>query len=145
MNSKVGGKDCFFDPVRMVTIDVINPTTGRGVYGKSDLAEARARYGDQVVVADIEECHDVISDHHRSDPVEISKEDWWEMFEVLPPVDYVNWGKSQSFKMMERQYGSITGVYCRLGSQYFRFYDDIRTTHSDIVEKCQPLANRGER
>lgn len=61
----------------------------------------------------------------------ISKEDWWEMFEILPPM---NWCRQQEgleiFFMSEFFSGNITSEYARDGDNYFTknvLYNDQKT------------------
>lgn len=51
--------------------------------------------------------------------VEISKETWWDMLEVLPPEKWQNNGTVEMFRMSEYLCGRITGHYARVGERYF--------------------------
>lgn len=51
--------------------------------------------------------------------VEISKETWWDMLEVLPPEKWQTVGGVEMFRMSEYTCGNITGHYARIGERYF--------------------------
>jgi len=67
-------------------------------------------------------------------PSEIDKERFFDMLEVLPPVNWVRHDNSESFKMLERSSGDITGIFVRIGSRYFSMEDSTHLPHGIIVE-----------
>lgn len=73
-------------------------------------------------------------------PVEITKEQFWDALEVLPPLDWRNDGVSESFKLRELTCGSYTNIYARIGEKYFNLADDVSTPHAFIINKCQQVA-----
>ena len=87
------------------------------------------------VVMDFDEAWKHKTESCKSEPVEITKEQWWEMLEVLPPVAWTNRRGAESFKMSERYCGDITAIYCRIGEKYYSFSDSIRMEHEKIVQK----------
>lgn len=63
-------------------------------------------------------------------PQEITQERFWEMLEVLPPMNWAGWGEYfERFDLIERQTGNITSQYARLGhgeaARYFTKYVDL--------------------
>ena len=55
-----------------------------------------------------------------SQPVfEITKEQWWDALEVLPPMAWHTADEVERFLMSEFTTGSFTNQYARLGERYF--------------------------
>ena len=117
-------------------LDGVHPVTGKPVWGETDYegqpGVERISFDDALARQ---------ADHWRSEPSEITKAQFWEMLEVLPPVDWCNWSNSESFKMSERLSGIITGIYVRIGCEavgterYYTFNDDCTMKHDAIVAK----------
>jgi len=51
--------------------------------------------------------------------IEIDKDNWWEMLEVLPPENWINRVGFEAFRIMEYDTSNITGHYFRIGKRYF--------------------------
>lgn len=115
------------------TIDTIGPD-GRGKFGGRTLDEIRKEYP-TAIECSIDTAIERDQDYWRTDPIEITEADYWEMLEILPPVSWVQRHGSESFKMSERTSGSITGIYCQIGDRFFTFQDVIYMKHDHIIEK----------
>lgn len=50
---------------------------------------------------------------------EITKEEYWEMLECLPPEKWYRGGDHEMFRMIEYMTGNITGHYARIEERYF--------------------------
>ena len=74
-----------------------------------------------------------------SPPKEITKEEWWEALEVLPPESWQHSGGGESFVMMEYYSGRITSIYVRLGDRYCTFHDVANLPHLDRLAKARTL------
>lgn len=72
-----------------------------------------------------------------TEPEEITKEQWWEALECLPPESWQNNGGGESFVMMEYYSGRITSIYVRLGQRYFTFRDVANLPHLDRLAKAR--------
>lgn len=70
---------------------------------------------------------------------EITKEQWWDMLEVLPPEKWEVVRGVEIFRMMEYTSGTVTGHYARLGERYFSANRDIRTDFEDIAAEIAGL------
>lgn len=70
---------------------------------------------------------------------EITKEQWWDMLEVLPPEKWQTVDGVEIFRMCEYTSGTVTGHYARLGERYFSANRDIRTDYADIAEEIAGL------
>ena len=71
------------------------------------------------------------------DPIEISAERFHEMLNILPPHDWSGHEGAQSFKMSEFVYGSVTTIFCQLGTKYYELAGSCRLTHQDILSRCR--------
>lgn len=120
-----------FCPATNRIIDVI-PTTSDGT---AWFAKHGTTYGSDLVVLDLDEAHRRYENSFKSDPVEITEEQWHDMLGCLPPVAWKRDGSGESFKMSERTAGSITGIYVRIGERYFQFDDDIRLSHPECLAR----------
>lgn len=110
-----------------------------------------AEYGTALTVLPLDEAADRYEATFKSGPVEITEARFMEMLEVLPPHDWRNTGDAESFKLIERTAGSITGIYARVGRRYFHLSDSITTPHADIIARIRdsdasrsPLPDRPE-
>lgn len=64
---------------------------------------------------------------------EITRETFWEMLEVLPPMNWVGGDGFERFNMVERMTGSITSQYARLGDRYFTKYVDLTKPETNMT------------
>src|SRR5208337_362410 len=78
----------------------------------------------------------------RGPPVEITEEKFQEMLEVLPPKNWVNRGRTETFKLAEHTYGPITAIFCRIGDKHYTLEDDVSTPHDAIVAMVTAAAQR---
>lgn len=121
---------CVYDPGRHCMIDVINPDTGRTLYGNKEPFSVGEIWGFLEAIEHNENCL-------IRPPEEITEEKYVEMLEVLPPLDWVQRQVESSFKLSEFTSGQITAIYCRLGDRYFELSDRCSLSHSEIVAKCK--------
>lgn len=121
---------------RPAVFDEINPDTGCGRWGGKTLDEVKQQHPAAQLMGwqEYNRHHDT---YWTTDPVEIDKAAFWDALECLPPVDWKTTAEGEVFKMSERLSGSITGIYCRIGSRFFCFNADIRTPHAAALEKCR--------
>ena len=70
---------------------------------------------------------------------EITKEQWWDMLEVLPPEKWEKVQGVEIFRMMEYTSGTVTGHFARLCERYFSANRDIRTGYADIAGEIASL------
>ena len=69
-------------------------------------------------------------------PKRITQARFWEMLEVLPPDDWQRFADHESFKLCEFDCGNVTGIYCRIGEEYWEMHDNYRMPHLAIVAAC---------
>lgn len=73
----------------------------------------------------------------RTNPQEISEEDYLEAFSVLPPMKYHSLGGVDSFRMTEFYSGQMTYIYAHCQGRYWRFIDDAYMKTDAIVAKVR--------
>lgn len=125
----------FYVPGSHLTIDAVNPETGRGLYGGRTLEEIRQEHP-RAEIGDAEAVFRAQEDACRSPVRETTEEAFMDALEVLPPVGWVM-GRNQSFKISERLFGSITSIYARVDGRFFKLEDSISTPHGFIVDRCR--------
>ena len=130
--------ECYYQPGKPGIIDAINPDTGLGLYGKHTLAETRVEYPG-AEIGDFDTVVNQQDAYWRKPPVEITRERFWEMLEVLPPEDWRSNGDHETFKLMEYTSGNITAIFCRIGERYWEMQDSVFLSSAQIVEKCRAL------
>lgn len=110
-----------------------------GLYGGQTLASLTAQYG-AVTVGTLDEYTALHDASWRSEPVAITADEYQNMLEVLPPVNWVKVGGVESFRMSEMTSGMITGIYARLGNTYWTFRDRIDLSPAAVAEKVKAAA-----
>jgi len=99
----------------------------------SALSTLMPEYGPDLVVLDFHAAYKRYEDGFRSGPVAVSRERYWEMLEILPPVGFTNRGEEETFKMSERTAGNITAIFARIGDRHFEMADSLFMKHADII------------
>lgn len=59
-------------------------------------------------------------------PKEITEEQFIDALDVLPPMNWRNEGRTESFKFCEYIVDNITNIYVRVSKRYFHFSDRDR-------------------
>jgi len=70
---------------------------------------------------------------------EITKEDWWEALEVLPPEKWQTKGDVEIFRMIPHQTGNITAHYARYGKKYYYANRNTNIDYDDIANEIKAL------
>jgi hypothetical protein len=125
-------KNCVFCTATNRLIDTIPD----GDDGTTAIAKLAPDYGSALVVLSLDEAVARYENSFKSEPIEISKERWWEMLEVLPPVGWKHGAhNSESFKLSERTAGLVTAIYVRVGTRYFELSDKITLPHKQCLAR----------
>ncbi len=111
----------------------------RSEFGNETLEQMCARYPG-AALGELGPVSEQSESFYRSAPVEITRERFIEMLEVLPPVGWVHAGDAETFKLSERTSGNITPIFCRIGERHFELSDSIFMKHDAIVAACRGLA-----
>lgn len=100
------------------------------------LEEIRSRYPDAVYM-EWDKASDLMDEKNRLPVREITRDDFWEMLEVLPPNGWKQAPGCESFKMSEHWSGNIIGIYARIGDRYFTLRDNCFMKHEEIIRRCE--------
>lgn len=115
---------------------------GRSQFARETIEEIRVRYPD-VVVKNVDAAVAAIEDAARSEPTRISKEQFEDALEMLPPRAWVRNEGTETFKFEKRLCGSITSIYCRIAGEYWTFNDRITLSHNAIVNRVRAAIAQG--
>lgn len=99
---------------------------------KEQLAE---KHGCEVGLMTVQELNRLHDDAYRTEPEQITEEEWIEALEVLPPM---KWGRAlgvESFRMSEFYSGNITSIYARVGDSCWKFRDDAYMPIEEISRR----------
>jgi len=111
-----------------------------GAWSGETLEEIGARY-DNVRVVTIEEFCKLDAEQWRRPVREITRDEFYEMLEVLPPEDWHrDENGSQSFKLAEYTSGSITNIYATRAGRFYMLADDFTTPHAEIMRRVREFA-----
>jgi len=114
-------------------IDFINPATGRTHCNGNTLEQVKERYpGEVCSVMGFEDYRKLQADFWRIAPHPITKKEFIEAIEVLPPEQWVTTPDTESFAMCEYWTANITSMYCRIGRNCYHLKDEIMP-HNKIV------------
>lgn len=99
------------------------------------LKDLTPKYGPDLILLPPGEAFKRYEDSFKSGPQEITKERFFEMLEVLPPIAWHDTSDGESFKICERTAGAVTAIFVRIGERYFTLSDDIRTPHAECCKR----------
>lgn len=86
---------------------------------------------------ELEELHTKFKEDQKTQPKEITKEQWWEMLEILPPCKWYSRQGIELFHMSERLTDNLVDWYARAGDQYFTFTDLDCATDEELIKKME--------
>ena len=130
-----GLTNCFYSPSKARVID--GCVNGKGLYGGQTFDEMVGEYPDLVVV-EITKASRMIEDKWREPLSETTKENYWNMLEVLPPQNWQRFGSLHGkhfefFQMSEYDYGKITRYFVQHGERYYTFANTAFGVESAII------------
>ena len=103
------------------------------LYSGMDLATLKQEYPNGEIM-DLDQACDMIEEAlattYSKPWIEISKEDWWDALECLPPL---RWQKIQGvefFQMSEMMHSHYTAHYARINGKY---YTAVRSIHQGYI------------
>jgi len=134
---------CFYVPGAAIIIDTAFKNEA-GEYvsfvHRENLMQIRDRHPD-AVLGNLDEWIAADEKSLITDAHEITRAEWWEALECLPPESWQHAGGGESFVMMEYYSGRITSIYVRLGERYFTFRDVANLPHLDRLAKARLALN----
>jgi hypothetical protein len=137
MNTPMTATHVFYSELGNCIIDTCTDSIPpRSHITHETLEEIRRRYPDAQYM-EFETASQAQEDRHKRPVIEITKEKYWEMLEVLPPMGWVQRGGCESFKMSEMHSGIITDIYAKIGDRYFSLRDSQFTKHDEIIKRCE--------
>ena len=82
-----------------------------------------------------------LSHHHARErlckgPKSVTAEQFEEMLNILPPVNWAGGGGSESFMVSELITHNLATYYIRLGSAHFSLVEETGKTHQQLVAMC---------
>lgn len=80
--------------------------------------------------------------HYRTDPVEITEEQYMNALNILPPVGFAKVDGVESFKFLEATCGRITTIFAQVGKRFFKFDDVYNMPASKIAERINALVSK---
>lgn len=98
------------------------------------------RYGQPMELIGLDAYMAIHDEAMRTEPVEITHEDYMHALECLPPVRWQQSEGIESFRMSERWSGSMTSIYACLRGRYWRFIDDISMPVAELNQKIAAAA-----
>jgi len=79
-----------------------------------------------------------------TEPEPITKKQWWDALEALPPIRWRTVLGVELFQFSERYTGNVTGTYARIGARYWRWYDRDNEPHEQLAHKAGRALRRAE-
>lgn len=118
-------------------IDTVKNDTGKtSIYGK-DISVVRAEYPNAEIVSmdyAMERINEALKEKYPMlDPKEITEEEFYNMFECLPPMQLKTTPEGMTFKMSELTYMDITSGYVHKGDKYYSMNVRIKTPHETML------------
>lgn len=130
---------CFYVPGARNIIDagrVLPDGSIRGYYSNETPAEIAARHPGAVLI-ELEDaaaqCHAAARAAHCTGPVEIDRERFDYLLEVLPPSRWTRAGDCESFHVCERITSNIVTWAVRRGARYFEINEEASKRHPEIM------------
>lgn len=115
-----------------------------GRFSGENLEQLAARYRCKIVEMDWEELTSQQENAMRTDPKEITEEQWTEALEVLPPMHWGRWLGVESFCMSEFYSGRMTNIYAKFNGKFWQFMDDAYMGGEAIARKVAGAAHAAE-
>lgn len=121
-------------------IDIVKNETGlTSIYGKS-IEIVRQEYpGAEIVPMDyaMQRISEALKEvYPMLNPKEITEEKFYEMFEVLPPMQCINDEEGMTFKLEEMTFGDITSGYVKKNEKYYEMNVRLKTKHNEMLAVC---------
>lgn len=96
---------------------------------------SRSYPGCNIVLMSMQEFNRQHDEALRTEPEEITAEDWQRAFEVMPLMKWQLLRGVESFRMTEFYSGSITTIYAKCDGRHWKFMDDAYMPTEQVVTK----------
>ena len=77
----------------------------------------------------------VMETNNGAEPVETTRQLFWDMLEILPPKKWTRGNDCESFYVMEALTGDLHEWHIRIGERYFALIAPRSLNHNQIMEK----------
>jgi hypothetical protein len=105
-----------------------------GLYSHQTQEELARNYPG-VTLGTVEEYAAQLVQAVRTEPVEITRQQYLDALEVLPPLDWEGRRGCESFKLSEFYTSNVTSIYARRGHRYFTFRAVATLSHQEIMAR----------
>jgi len=127
----------FYEGGSLSIVDTLNGDTGLSTCMHESLEQIRQRYPKARIVS-FDTALAAIHEREKEvypmlQPTEITEDQWNEMFECLPPMQYKRTEAGTSFKMSEMTRGDITAGYVIKGGKYYTMNCRLHTKHEEML------------
>lgn len=132
---------CFYEPGSEYVIDTIGENGLSSVYQESP-EEIRRRYP-RAEIWNFDEAWKEVEriqyETYISAPKEITEERWYDMLDILPPMQWRKGCDTETFLLRETLTLDLHLIFCRIGARYFEMTDRRSLSHEQIVDACKTL------
>jgi hypothetical protein len=137
MPSKDGKAPYFIEP-----LDLMPDGSFLTRFGDKTVSQMRVHYGPDMKIGTLDEYVELEEAHYRTDPVEITEEQYMNALNILPPVGFAKVDGVESFKFLEATCGRITTIFAQVGKRFFKFDDVCNMPASKIAERINALVSK---
>jgi hypothetical protein len=129
--------DVFYAPGRNSIIDLVL-SNDEGAYSKKTIEQLRVEDADLVRMPK-NEAYRLYAEGFRKPATEITREMFYQQYEVMPPLNSRGGPGSHSFMLCELIAADIARIYCKIGERFFQLQDRCTLTHAQILASCAAL------
>lgn len=126
----------FFEPSTNSVIDFVGDD-GLSELMRQNLDQIRERRKTEIIVISSEEAVKRCCDAAVEAPSEITREQFIDWLECLPPVKWRRGINSESFMISEARTYNVRQICVRIGKRYFGMVDYDTLEHDEIVAKVR--------
>lgn len=123
-------------------LNIIDTASNEGIsfYQKENIQQVKERYPKAELVPfdyALERINEATKEKYPMlNPQEITEEQFYEMFECLPPMHLETSENGMSFKMSEMTFCDITNGYVKKNNKYYSMNCRTKTKHNEMIAVC---------
>lgn len=107
----------------------------RGWFSNMTAEQLAEQHGCEVGLMGVDELNRLTDEVFRTEPEQITVEQWIEALECLPPMKWGSILGVESFRCSEFYSGSITAIYARVGDSCWKFRDNAYMPMEEISRR----------
>lgn len=128
--------EAFYNISSRLIVDIVDPATGRGMYGGQTEAELASVHAPAAIARmGLAEAKAAAREARITPAEPITAEYFDDMLNVLPPVDWVRRAGIEHFFLSERVYDDIVQYCVRIGDRHWKFQDRAHLTTQEIAQR----------